>query len=257
MTWWSGRPTSRGAWARRPSTRGSGRPGTCPTTATWRRAPPWGGMFFHRNLGLLLEDGGSFDEVERALYNGDLSGVALKGDSYFYENSLESRGRSRWGWHGCPCRPPMFLKAVAGIPELAYAVDADGLLINLYLGSRARLELGGVRWVIRQTTRYPWDGEVRLSLDPREAGGHGPAAASPRLVPGRVGHPGGRSPRGAPDRARLPLPRAGVGRRPPRGARTSRSRVARCPSPPPSRPCRTSPTRTAPRATSPSGSPSP
>ncbi len=50
-------------------------------------------------------------------YNGVLSGVSLEGDTYFYENPLESAaGRARWSWHRCPCCPPMFLKMMAALP---------------------------------------------------------------------------------------------------------------------------------------------
>ena len=48
-----------------------------------------GAGFFHHNLSLALADARYADELERVLYNSVLSGVSLKGDTYFYENPLE------------------------------------------------------------------------------------------------------------------------------------------------------------------------
>ena len=101
------------------------------------------------------------------LYNGVLSGVSLKGDSYFYENPLEAgRQRTRWAWHGCPCCPPMFLKIMGALPGYIYAQDPQGVYVNLFVGSRAELTVGGGKLKLRQTTRYPWDGSVRVAVDP-------------------------------------------------------------------------------------------
>ncbi|MFO1514116.1 MAG: glycoside hydrolase family 127 protein [Verrucomicrobiota bacterium] len=129
-----------------------------------------GAAFFHRNLNLATGDAGYADELERVLYNGVLSGVSLKGDSYFYENPLEAtQKRTRWSWHGCPCCPPMFLKLMGALPGYIYAQNSDGVYVNLFIGSRASLMLNGKPVEFRQTTRYPWDGTVQITIesDPR------------------------------------------------------------------------------------------
>ena len=57
---------------------------------------------------MLLMTGESLyaDIMERALYNGAVSGISLQGDRFFYENRLASRGGvERWVWHRCPCCP--------------------------------------------------------------------------------------------------------------------------------------------------------
>jgi DUF1680 family protein len=110
------------------------------------------------------------DELERSLYNGALAGVSLKGDTYFYENPLTAgRDRARWSWHPCPCCPPMFLKLMGALPGLIYATDADGAYVNLFIGSRARMKLAGERgtsFSLTQTTKLPWEGRARLTVDP-------------------------------------------------------------------------------------------
>lgn len=124
-----------------------------------------GAGFFHHNLNMSFADARYVDELERVLYNGILSGVSLKGDSYFYENPLEaSKSRQRWNWHACPCCPPMFLKIMGALPGYVYAQDQTGVYVNLFLGSRAKLTVNGTPVTLRQTTRYPWDGAVRLVI---------------------------------------------------------------------------------------------
>lgn len=130
-----------------------------------------GAGFFHRNMNLAFADARYADELERVLYNGILSGVSLKGDTYFYENPLEAgKSRTRWSWHVCPCCPPMFLKIMGALPGYVYAQDRDSIYVNLFISGRATVSMNGVQVLLRQATRYPWEGEIRVSVDPeREA----------------------------------------------------------------------------------------
>jgi DUF1680 family protein len=128
-----------------------------------------GAGFFHHNMGLAFADSRYADELERVLYNGILAGVSLKGDTYFYENPLVAgKNRKRWAWHACPCCPPMFLKIMGALPGYIYAHDGDDLYVNLFIGSQATLTLKGQSVKIRQVTRYPWAGVVRLVVDPEQ-----------------------------------------------------------------------------------------
>jgi DUF1680 family protein len=126
-----------------------------------------GAGFFHHNMNLALGDARYVDELERVLYNAVLPGVSLKGDSYFYENPLEAGPkRARWAWHGCPCCPPMFLKIMGALPGYIYAQDAGGLYVNLFIGSQAKTRLADSNVSLQQTTRYPWDGSIRIGVEP-------------------------------------------------------------------------------------------
>jgi DUF1680 family protein len=128
-----------------------------------------GASFFHHNMNMAFGHSRYVDELERALYNGALSGVSLKGDTYFYQNPLVAGpNRVRWSWHNCPCCPPMFLKLMAAVPSYIYATDSDSVYVNLFVGSKANLDLNGTKVSIRQTTRYPWEGAVRVAVDPAQ-----------------------------------------------------------------------------------------
>lgn len=126
-----------------------------------------GAAFFARNLNLLTGDARYADVLERELYNGALTGLSLAGASYTYVNPLEtSHGNARWSWNGCPCCPPMFLKLMGAMPGYIYAQDAQGIYVNLFVGSRAQVQLGGQKVVLKQETEYPWQGQVKIIIEP-------------------------------------------------------------------------------------------
>jgi DUF1680 family protein len=122
--------------------------------------------FFDRNLNLLSGETRYADALERELYNGALAGVSLAGNSYTYVNPLQSdNGNSRWAWNGCPCCPPMFLKLMGAMPGYIYAQDGSGIYVNLFVGSTAKIQLGGKTVRLKQTTDYPWDGDVKIAME--------------------------------------------------------------------------------------------
>ena len=127
------------------------------------------GGFFDLNMNLTFADARYSDALERELFNGALVGVSLKGDSYFYDNPLEtSPQHRRWSWHPCPCCPPMFLKLMSGLPGYIYAQESDAVYVNLFVGSRAGVTLNGTKVNLRQMTRYPWDGHVKIAVEPEK-----------------------------------------------------------------------------------------
>ncbi|MBZ9983181.1 MULTISPECIES: glycoside hydrolase family 127 protein [unclassified Mesorhizobium] len=108
------------------------------------------------------------DIMERALYNGSISGLSLDGSLFFYENPLESRGRhNRWKWHRCPCCPPNIGRMVASIGSYFYSLADDALAVHLYGDSTARFDIAGVPVALTQASRYPWDGAVAITIEPQ------------------------------------------------------------------------------------------
>lgn len=127
-----------------------------------------GSSFFSNNLHQLTGDARYMDEYERVLYNGVLTGISLDGDNYTYQNPLNSDSHARWEWHDCPCCPPMFLKFMGNMPENIYSHRGNEIYVNLYTGSKATLPAGHAEVTLKQTTAYPFKGDIKLEVNPSE-----------------------------------------------------------------------------------------
>ena len=122
----------------------------------------------HR-LSLLYGDAHYADVLERALYNGVLSGVSQDGTKFFYVNPLESAGTHRRSrWFGCACCPPNVTRTLAALGGYAYASTADSLYVNLYIQGSAQAKVGATAVALKVRTEYPWDGKVALEVIPAE-----------------------------------------------------------------------------------------
>ena len=117
------------------------------------------------------------DVAELAMYNGSISGVSIKGDSFFYENPLtidladhnKDHATTRCERYpitqrlevfGCSCCPPNILRYINSIADFLYTEDEDVLYVHHYMNSVTEHEEA----VIRQTTNYPVSGEVKLAV---------------------------------------------------------------------------------------------
>ena len=97
----------------------------------------------HRQF-LLHGDAKYIDIMERTLYNGLISGVSLKGDTFFYPNPLESNGQhARQEWFGVACCPGNITRFMASVPGYIYAKSdaTDALYVNLFAGGTADVDL--------------------------------------------------------------------------------------------------------------------
>lgn len=107
------------------------------------------------------------DVLEQALLNGMLAGVSLRGDRFFYPNPLAShRGAERQPWFPCACCPSNVVRFLPQVPGMVYGRTSERLYVNLFMQSQAEFELAGGPLRIEQTTDYPWEGKVALTLDP-------------------------------------------------------------------------------------------
>jgi DUF1680 family protein len=123
-------------------------------------------VFWNHRLLQLDCDGRYADVMERALYNGMLSGVSLDGERFFYENPLASLGNHhRQPWFDCACCPPNLARLLASLGQYIYAQSETDAVVHLYIQGSGRLEVGGQGVTLRQETRYPWDGTVTIRLD--------------------------------------------------------------------------------------------
>lgn len=128
-------------------------------------------VFWNHRLFLLGGEAKYIDVLERTLYNGMLSGISLDGRSFFYPNPLESDGRhARSPWFGCACCPSNLARFIPEVPGYAYAQRGDELYVNLFLGSAAEVKLAGQTVTVRQATRYPWKGTIKIAIEPEKPG---------------------------------------------------------------------------------------
>ena len=127
------------------------------------------------------------DVLERALFNGTISGMALDGCHFYYVNPLEADPRATAGnpsrahvlthraeWFGTACCPANLARLVASVDRYIYGV-ADGgatVLVNQYIASRATFASGVT---VEQEGNYPWDGDIAVH------------ASNPMDAPVRVG----------------------------------------------------------------------
>jgi DUF1680 family protein len=123
--------------------------------------------FWNERQFLLHGDAKYVDIMERTLFNGLISGVSLKGDTFFYPNPLESNGQhARQEWFGVACCPGNITRFMASVPGYVYAKTPEALYVNLFAGGTAETEVAGGKLKIVQDTRYPWDGTVHIALTP-------------------------------------------------------------------------------------------
>ena len=125
-------------------------------------------VFWQQRMNLLKGQSKYADVMELALYNGVLSGISLSGDHFFYQNPLSSdEGGMRNSWIGLSCCPTNLARIIPQVGGLVYAQSKNQVLVNLYAAGEAKLRMDdGSTLKLTQKTEYPWDGKVRLAVDP-------------------------------------------------------------------------------------------
>ncbi len=147
-----------------------------------------GMCLWNHRMNLLHADAKYMDTFERTAYNGFLAGVDLGGEKFFYVNPLASRGRHhRQPFYGCACCPTNVVRFVPSLPGYVYATGEDGIYVNLYVAGTARVKLGERTVTLKQETRYPWDGRVRITVSPDAPADFTFYLRSPGWTPGRTG----------------------------------------------------------------------
>jgi len=121
----------------------------------------WGHRMF-----LLHGDARYLDVLEQVLYNGYLSGVSLSGDRFFYQNPLESTGRTdRSAYFDVACCPANLARLMAQVPGLLYSTRGNDVFANLYAASAATVKTPAGDVGLKEETKYPWDGLVTFTVD--------------------------------------------------------------------------------------------
>ena len=130
-----------------------------------------GNVYVNYRLFLLHGESKYYDVLERTLYNGLISGVSLQGDGFFYPNPLESMGQhQRQPWFGCACCPSNICRFIPSLPGYVYAVKDRDVYVNLFLSNKGSLTVAGKKVTLSQTTEYPWDGDIVITVDQNAVG---------------------------------------------------------------------------------------
>lgn len=127
-----------------------------------------GNVYWNYRLFLLHGESKYYDVLERSLYNGLISGVSLDGGGFFYPNPLESIGQhQRQPWFGCACCPSNICRFIPSLPGYVYAVHNKDVYVNLFMSNTSELNVEGKKVTLTQTTEYPWNGDIRVSVSPK------------------------------------------------------------------------------------------
>ena len=134
-----------------------------------------GNVLWNWRMFLLTGDTKYADIVELTLYNSVLSGVSMSGTKFFYTNPLAASDKYpyhlRWEGGRIPyisksnCCPPNTVRTVAEVNNYMYSIGKKGLYINMYGGNLLSTQLSdGTKIKLEQTTNYPWDGKVVITI---------------------------------------------------------------------------------------------
>lgn len=134
-------------------------------------------MFWARRMLEIKPDSKYADVMERALYNGVLSGMDLDGKAFFYVNPLEVLPEAchkdsrkfhvkpvRQKWFGCACCPPNLARLLSSIGRYAYGEREDTLFIHLYIGGDIVKKIGENEVSVSLVSDMPWDGNVKVTV---------------------------------------------------------------------------------------------
>jgi DUF1680 family protein len=101
-------------------------------------------VFWNNRLYLATGEAKYLDVLERTLYNGLISGIGSDGCHFFYPNPLESDGSfERAGWFDCSCCPVNVARFMPSMKQYIWSQSGDGVNVNLFIGSEARLRTDG------------------------------------------------------------------------------------------------------------------
>lgn len=119
--------------------------------------------------------------MERAFYNGVLSGMALDGKSFFYVNPLEVLPEAckkderkthvmpkRQKWFGCACCPPNISRLLSSVAAYAYTENEDTLFVHMYVGAKIQKKIDEKLIQFEICSEFPWNGKVSIRVKSEE-----------------------------------------------------------------------------------------
>ena len=124
----------------------------------------WAQRMLHFDL-----DGRYADVMEKAIFNGVLTGLGRDGEHYHYSNPLESNGKhARWAWHICPCCTMNSARLIASIGGYFLSHGPDRIVFHLYGGLTADVALDCGTLRVTEESCYPWAGDIGITIAPEQ-----------------------------------------------------------------------------------------
>ncbi len=140
--------------------------------------------FFAQRMLQMDPDSKYADIIEKTIYNGILSGISLDGKKFFYVNPLEVEPEAcekrmdhrhvrsqRSGWFSCACCPANVSRLYTSLGEYIYSTSRkDEIYVHLFADSSANIALNDKKVSLDVKTRYPWDGHIKIKVQPDSKG---------------------------------------------------------------------------------------
>jgi len=136
-------------------------------------------IFFAKKMLEIVPSNKYADVMERALYNGVISGMQLDGKKFFYVNPLEVNPElsgvisgyqhvlpQRPEWYKCACCPTNVARLLTSLGTYAWSENEDIIYSHLYIGGRAELSHA----TVFVTSEFPWKGKVLYEVNPKVDG---------------------------------------------------------------------------------------
>ena len=134
-----------------------------------------GNMLFNWRMLLATGEARYADIVENCMYNSILPGISLDGEKYFYTNPLrladELPYKLRWPkqrqkYISCFCCPPNTLRTLCQAQDYIYSLAKGRIYVNMMGASTLNTAVEGVGNItLTQTTDYPWEGQMTMTID--------------------------------------------------------------------------------------------
>lgn len=138
-------------------------------------------VFFAKQMLNTRLDGQFGDVIEKELFNGALSGIALDGKHYFYVNPLEadpkaSKGNQgknhiatrRSSWFACACCPSNITRLISSVDKYLYETSENTILSDQFIANSTQFN---DEIKINLDSDYPWSGNLKYTIEnPKKVG---------------------------------------------------------------------------------------
>lgn len=130
-------------------------------------------VYFAARMLNLEGDAKYADVLEKALFNGAISGLSLDGDKFFYSNRLEIKAakgevkepdhlsKVRLPWFVCSCCPTNYCRFIPSVGQYLYSYSDDSISVNIPVQSSLDVATGK----LKVESNYPWDGKIKITIE--------------------------------------------------------------------------------------------